>query len=210
MDARKLVIHHDGSCVGNCYEGGMTNWVNVLRGVSYYALVKLVDDVAKVDAARYNLKLWSLAYTTSGTARPRIENDNDVSCMMNIDKLLAEVSSATGNMWIHSNYRPKLLERHGCAGPLGCATFNGVSFREDGLGDDVDQTSEHASPQAGIIPRFESEKETDDSEINGEEIDSLLTGTGIQYISQRLTEMTSNLKELLKTPEEDWFKGKLI
>ncbi|KAK2647262.1 hypothetical protein Ddye_022457 [Dipteronia dyeriana] len=32
---------------------------------------------------------------------------------------------------------------------------------------------------------------------------------GIQYISQRLTEMTSMLKELLKTPEGDWFKGKL-
>ncbi|KAK2638064.1 hypothetical protein Ddye_025859 [Dipteronia dyeriana] len=51
-----------------------------------------------------------------------------------------------------------------------------------------------------------SEKEIDDNE---NEIDGLLTGTGIQYISQRLTEMTSRLKELLKTPEGDWFKGKL-
>ncbi|KAK2655368.1 hypothetical protein Ddye_008420 [Dipteronia dyeriana] len=86
MDATKLVIHHGGSWVGNCYEGGMTKWVNVLKGVSYDVLVKLVQDVAKVDVARYNLQLWSLAFTISSTAHPRIENDNDVSCMMNVDK----------------------------------------------------------------------------------------------------------------------------
>ncbi|KAK2645552.1 hypothetical protein Ddye_020747 [Dipteronia dyeriana] len=91
MDETKLVIHHGGSWVGNCYEGGMTKWVNVPRCVSYDGLVKLVEDVAKVDVARYNLQLWSLTFTISGTARPRIENDNDVSCMMNVDKLLPEV-----------------------------------------------------------------------------------------------------------------------
>ncbi|KAK2642204.1 hypothetical protein Ddye_023967 [Dipteronia dyeriana] len=79
MDAIKLVIHHGGSWVGNCYEGGIIKWVNVPRGVSYEALVNLVEDVAKVDVARYNLQLWSLAYTIRGTAHPRIENDNDLS-----------------------------------------------------------------------------------------------------------------------------------
>ncbi|KAK2637560.1 hypothetical protein Ddye_032352 [Dipteronia dyeriana] len=54
-----------------------------------------------------------------------------------------------------------------------------------------------------------TEKETDDNEIDGEKIDSLLTRKGIQYIAQRLTEMMSKLKELLKNPEGDWFKGKL-
>ncbi|KAK2642670.1 hypothetical protein Ddye_024433 [Dipteronia dyeriana] len=91
MDEMKLVIHHGGSWVGNCYEGGMTKWVNVPRCVSYDGLVKLVENVVKVDVARYNLQFWSLAFTISGTARPRIENDNDVSCMMNVDKLLPEV-----------------------------------------------------------------------------------------------------------------------
>ncbi|KAK2655336.1 hypothetical protein Ddye_008388 [Dipteronia dyeriana] len=51
MSATKLVIYHGGSWVGNCYEGGMTKWVNVPRGLSYGVLVKLVQDVAKVDAA---------------------------------------------------------------------------------------------------------------------------------------------------------------
>ncbi|KAK2658167.1 hypothetical protein Ddye_004700 [Dipteronia dyeriana] len=91
MDETKLAIHHGGSWVGNCYEGGMTKWVNVPRCVSYDGLVKLVEDVAKVDVARYNLQLWSLAFTISGTAHPRIVNDNDVSCMMNADKLLSEI-----------------------------------------------------------------------------------------------------------------------
>ncbi|KAK2661382.1 hypothetical protein Ddye_007915 [Dipteronia dyeriana] len=80
IGATKLVIYHSGSWVGNCYEGGMTKWVNVPRGLSYDALVKLVQDVVKVDTARYNLQLCSLAFTNSGTTRPRIENDNDVSC----------------------------------------------------------------------------------------------------------------------------------
>ncbi|KAK2633801.1 hypothetical protein Ddye_028593 [Dipteronia dyeriana] len=44
---------------------------------------------------------------------------------------------------------------HGCAGPSGFATFSGASFREDGLGDDVDQTSENASPRAWIISEAE-------------------------------------------------------
>ncbi|KAK2656421.1 hypothetical protein Ddye_009473 [Dipteronia dyeriana] len=56
----------------------MTKSVNVRRCVSYDALVKLVQDVVKVDAARYNLQLCSLAITISGTAHPRIENDNDI------------------------------------------------------------------------------------------------------------------------------------
>ncbi|KAK2661570.1 hypothetical protein Ddye_000144 [Dipteronia dyeriana] len=59
--------------------------------VSYDCLVKLVEDVAKVNVARYNLQLWSLVFTISGIAHPRIENDNDMSCMMNVDKLLPEV-----------------------------------------------------------------------------------------------------------------------
>ncbi|KAK2642171.1 hypothetical protein Ddye_023934 [Dipteronia dyeriana] len=62
MDATKLVIYHGGSWVGNCYEGGMTKLVNVPICVSYDALVKLVEDVAKVDVARYNLQLWPLAF----------------------------------------------------------------------------------------------------------------------------------------------------
>ncbi|KAK2652620.1 hypothetical protein Ddye_012476 [Dipteronia dyeriana] len=76
--------------MGNCYEGGMTKWVNVPICVSYDGLVKLVEDVVKVDVARYNLQLWSLVFTIRGTIRQRIENDNDVSCMMNVDKLLPE------------------------------------------------------------------------------------------------------------------------
>ncbi|KAK2637706.1 hypothetical protein Ddye_025501 [Dipteronia dyeriana] len=55
----------------------------------------------------------------------------------------------------------------------------------------------------------ESEKSNSEEETDGKDIDSLLTGTGTQYISQRLIEMTSRLKQLLKTPEGDWFKGKL-
>ncbi|KAK2648993.1 hypothetical protein Ddye_016482 [Dipteronia dyeriana] len=91
MGARKLVIHHGGSWVDNCYNGGMTKWVNVRISVSYDSLVKFVQDVVKVDIARYNLQLCSLAFTISGTTHPRIENDNDVSCMMNEDKILPEV-----------------------------------------------------------------------------------------------------------------------
>ncbi|KAK2662026.1 hypothetical protein Ddye_000600 [Dipteronia dyeriana] len=44
---------------------------------------------------------------------------------------------------------------HGCAGPSGFATCSGVSFREDGLGDDVNQTFKHASPRAWVIPEAE-------------------------------------------------------
>ncbi|KAK2654176.1 hypothetical protein Ddye_014032 [Dipteronia dyeriana] len=186
MDETKLVIYHGGSWIGNCYEGGMTKWVNVPRCVSYEGLVKLVEDVVKVDVARYNLQLWSLAFTISGTARPRIENDNDVSCMMNVDKLLPEVfvsvsaketidcvqddnlcdlptsqlvyvrGSHDDEYWHDGvGYGSGSVGGHGCAGPSGFATFNGVSFREDGLGDDVDQTSEHASPRAWVIPAAE-------------------------------------------------------
>ncbi|TXG51801.1 hypothetical protein EZV62_024325 [Acer yangbiense] len=60
MDTKRLVIYHGGSWVGNCYEGGLTKWVNVPRGLTYDALVKLVQDVAKVDAARYTIELCSL------------------------------------------------------------------------------------------------------------------------------------------------------
>ncbi|KAK2656718.1 hypothetical protein Ddye_009770 [Dipteronia dyeriana] len=225
--------------MGNCYEGCMTKWVNVLRCVSYDGLVKLVEDVvkvyvAKVYVARYNLQLWSLVFTISGTARPRIKNDNDVSCMMNVDKLLPEVfvsvsakettdcvqddnlcnlptsqpvyggflrqlvgygsipivdpnvcndetiDDEENNQWPDSDNSddssiPNVgrgshddeywhngvgcgsgsVRGHGCAGPSGFATFNGVSFRDDGLGDDVDQTSEHASPRAWLIPGAE-------------------------------------------------------
>ncbi|KAK3229262.1 hypothetical protein Dsin_001143 [Dipteronia sinensis] len=91
MGATKLVIYHGGTWVGNCYDGCMTKWVHIPRGLSYDALVKLVQDVAKVDAATYNLELCSLTYTNSGTTRPRIENDNDVSYIMDEDKLLPEV-----------------------------------------------------------------------------------------------------------------------
>ncbi|KAK2659084.1 hypothetical protein Ddye_005617 [Dipteronia dyeriana] len=215
----------------------MTKWVNVPRGVSYDALVKLVQDVAKVDVARYNLQLCSLAFIISATACPRIENDNDVSCMMNKDKLLPEVfvsvsmkeatdcvqddnlvqstfldqcnlptsqpvyggflrqlttcgsipivdqtvynyetindqeNSQSPNTDNSDDRSIPVVDRgshddkdchhgvgsgsgsvggHGCVGPSGFATFRGVSFREDGLGDDVDQTSEHASPRAWI------------------------------------------------------------
>ncbi|KAK2644290.1 hypothetical protein Ddye_019485 [Dipteronia dyeriana] len=82
MSATKLVIYHGGSWVGNCYEGGMIKWVNVHRDLSCDALVKLVQDVAKVDAARYNLQLCSLAFTNSGIAHSRFENDNNVSYIM--------------------------------------------------------------------------------------------------------------------------------
>ncbi|KAK2642683.1 hypothetical protein Ddye_024446 [Dipteronia dyeriana] len=205
MDATKLVIHHGGSWVSNCYEGGMKKWVTVPRCVSYDGLVKLVEDVAKVDVVRYNLQLWSLAFTISGTARPRIENDNDVSCMMNVDKLLPEVfvsvSAKEATDCVQDDNLCKLptsqpvydgflrqlagygsipivdssvcndetidveenncqdgvgygfgcVGGHGCAGPSGFATFSDVSFREDGLGDDVDQTSEHSFPRDWII-----------------------------------------------------------
>ncbi|KAK2648781.1 hypothetical protein Ddye_016270 [Dipteronia dyeriana] len=234
MDEMKLVIHHGGSWMSNCYEGGMIKWVNVPRCVSYDGLVKLVEDVVKVDVARYNLQLWSLAFTISGTVRPRIENDNDMSCMMNVDKLLPEVfvsvsaketadcveddnlcnlptsqpvyggflrqlagygsipivdpsvfndetiDNEENNQWPDSDNSdassiPNIgrgrhddeywhdgvgcgsgsVGGHGCTGPSGFATFNGVSFQEDGLGDNVDQTSEHASPRAWVIPGAE-------------------------------------------------------
>ncbi|KAK3185021.1 hypothetical protein Dsin_032307 [Dipteronia sinensis] len=91
MGAKKLVIHHGGSWAANCYEGGMTKWVHVLIGLTYDDLVKLVQDVAKVEVHRSTLELCSLAFTTTGTARLRIDNDKDVSCMMDEDKLLPEV-----------------------------------------------------------------------------------------------------------------------
>ena len=60
MDTKRLVIYHGGSWVGNSYEGGLTKWVHVPRCLTYDALVKLVQDVAKVDAARYTIELCSL------------------------------------------------------------------------------------------------------------------------------------------------------
>ncbi|TXG53639.1 hypothetical protein EZV62_018895 [Acer yangbiense] len=53
MDTKRLVIYHGGSWVGNSYEGGLTKWVHVPRGLTYDALVKLVQDVAKVDVASH-------------------------------------------------------------------------------------------------------------------------------------------------------------
>ena len=91
MDTKRLVDYHGGSWVGNSYEGGLTKWVHVPRGLTYDALVKLVQDVAKVDAARYTIELCSLVSTNIGVARPIIENDNEVSCMMDEDKLIPAV-----------------------------------------------------------------------------------------------------------------------
>ncbi|TXG53206.1 hypothetical protein EZV62_022375 [Acer yangbiense] len=96
MDTKRLVIYHGGSWVGNCYEGGLTKLVHVPRGLTYDALVKLIQDVAKVDVAkvdvaRYTIQLCTLVSTISGVARPILENDNDVSCMMVEDKLIPEV-----------------------------------------------------------------------------------------------------------------------
>ncbi|KAK3229738.1 hypothetical protein Dsin_001619 [Dipteronia sinensis] len=249
MGAKKLVIHHGGSWAANCYEGGMTKWVHVPISLTYDDLVKLVQDVAKVEDHRSTLELCSLAFTTTGTTRPRIENDKDVSCMMDEDKLLPEVyvtvskkvathcmqngtileeddnlvhstflqqcnlptpqpvyggflqqletcgsipmldlivcndetiddeeyseSSDTDNRddssipdidrgshgdkdCNHSvGYSAGSVGGHGCAGPSGFATFSGDSFLEDGLGDGVDQSCEHASPQAWIISGLE-------------------------------------------------------
>ena len=86
MDTKRLIIYHDGSWVGNCYEGGLTKWIHVHRGLTYDALVKLVQDVD-----RYTIELCSLVYTNSGVARPIIENDNEVSCIMDEDKLIPAV-----------------------------------------------------------------------------------------------------------------------
>ena len=91
MDTKRLVIYHGGSWVGNCYEGGLTKLVHVPRGLTYDALVKLIQDVAKVDVARYTIQLCTLVSTISGVARPILENDNDVSCMMVEDRLIPEV-----------------------------------------------------------------------------------------------------------------------
>ncbi|TXG73466.1 hypothetical protein EZV62_002045 [Acer yangbiense] len=91
IDMKRLVIYHGGSWVGNSYEGGLTKWVHVPRGLTYDALVKLVQDVAKIDAARYTIELCSLVSTNIGVARPIIENDNEVSCMMDEDKSISMV-----------------------------------------------------------------------------------------------------------------------
>ncbi|TXG60711.1 hypothetical protein EZV62_015284 [Acer yangbiense] len=91
IDTKRLVIYHGGSWVGNSYEGGLTKWVHVPRGLTYDALVKLVQDVAKVDTARYTIELCSLVSTNIGVARPIIENDNEVSCMMDEDKFIPAV-----------------------------------------------------------------------------------------------------------------------
>ncbi|KAK2648609.1 hypothetical protein Ddye_016098 [Dipteronia dyeriana] len=157
MDATKLVIHHSRSWVGNCYEGGMTKWVNVPRCVSYDGLVKLVEDVAKVDVARFNLQLWSLAFTISGcgsipTVDQSVCNDetiddkensqwsdtdnSDDSWILDIDRGCHDYEDCHDGEGCASGS----VREHECGGPSGFATFNGVSFREDGLGDDVDQT----------------------------------------------------------------------
>ncbi|TXG66573.1 hypothetical protein EZV62_007848 [Acer yangbiense] len=60
MDTKRLVIYHGASWVGNCYEGGLTKLVHVPRCLTYDALVKLVQDVAKLDAARYTIELRSV------------------------------------------------------------------------------------------------------------------------------------------------------
>ncbi|TXG67289.1 hypothetical protein EZV62_008564 [Acer yangbiense] len=91
MDTKRLVIYHGGSWVGNCYEGGLTKLVHVPRCLTYDALVKLVQDVTKLDAARYTIELRLVVCTNSGVARPIIENDNEVSCMMDEDKVVPEV-----------------------------------------------------------------------------------------------------------------------
>ncbi|TXG53041.1 hypothetical protein EZV62_022210 [Acer yangbiense] len=91
MDTKRLVIYHGGSWVGNRYEGGLIKLVHVPRCLTYDALVKLVQDVAKLDAARCTIELRSVVCTNSGVARPIIENDNEVSCMMDEDKLVPEV-----------------------------------------------------------------------------------------------------------------------
>ncbi|KAK3204951.1 hypothetical protein Dsin_018997 [Dipteronia sinensis] len=224
MGVKKLVIHHGGSWAANCYEGGMTKWVHVPIGLTYDDFVKLVQDAAKVDAHRSTLELCSLAFTTTGTARPRIENDKDVSCMMDEDKLLPEVYVTVSKKvathcvqngtileeddnLIHSTFLQQcnlptpqpvyggfLRQLAACGyipmldpivcndetiddeensessdtdnrddssipdidrGPSGFATFSGDSFREDGLGDGVDQSCEHASSQTWIIPGSE-------------------------------------------------------
>ncbi|KAK2638718.1 hypothetical protein Ddye_026513 [Dipteronia dyeriana] len=62
-----------------------------------HASVFFVQDAAKVDADSYTLELCLLAFMNSGTARPRIENDKDVSCMMNEDKILFK-GYVTGSM----------------------------------------------------------------------------------------------------------------
>ncbi|KAK3189651.1 hypothetical protein Dsin_029212 [Dipteronia sinensis] len=213
MGAKKLVIHHGGSWVANCYEVGMRKWVHVPIGLTYDGLVKLVQDVAKVDADRSTLELCSLAFTTTGITRSRIENDKDVSCMMDKDKLLPEVyvtiskkvathyvQNACGSIPLldpivcndetiddEENSQSSDIDNrddssirdidggshedeycnhsvgsgsgsvggHGCAGPSSFATFSGDSFREDGFGDGIDQSCEHASPRAWIIPGSE-------------------------------------------------------
>ncbi|KAK2645733.1 hypothetical protein Ddye_020928 [Dipteronia dyeriana] len=177
MDETKLIIHHGGSWVGNCYESGMTKWVNVPKCVNYDGLVKLVEDVAKVDVARYNLQLWSLAFTISGTDRPRrgfipivdpsVCNDETIDDEENNQWLDTDNSDDSSIPYIDKGSHNDKdwhdgigcssgnVGGHGCTGPSGFATFSGISFREDGLGDDVDQTSEHASPRAWIIPGAE-------------------------------------------------------
>ncbi|TXG60805.1 hypothetical protein EZV62_012168 [Acer yangbiense] len=123
--------------------------------MTYDALVKLVQDADKVDAAR-------------------IENDNDVSCMMDEDKLLPEVyitvSEKENSQASDTDNRDDVsipdVDRcthkdedcnHGMgagsasAGPSGFAIFSEGSFGKDGLGDSVDQSCEHATPRGWII-----------------------------------------------------------
>ncbi|KAK2658316.1 hypothetical protein Ddye_004849 [Dipteronia dyeriana] len=134
--------------------------------------------MAKVDVARYNLQLWSLAFTISATARPRIENNNEVSYPSECND--ETIGDEENNQWpdIENSDDSSILDvdrgshgdkdfrdgvgcgygsvgGHRCADPSGFATCTGVSFRDDGLGDDVDQTSKHASPRAWIIPGAE-------------------------------------------------------
>ncbi|KAK2644197.1 hypothetical protein Ddye_019392 [Dipteronia dyeriana] len=48
------------------------------------------------------------------------------------------------------------VEGQECVGPSGFDTFSSVSFRDDGLGDDFDQSCENATLHAWIIPESES------------------------------------------------------
>ncbi|TXG68214.1 hypothetical protein EZV62_003149 [Acer yangbiense] len=179
MDTKRLVIYHGGSWVGNSYEGGLTKWVHIPRGLTYDALVKLVQNVAKIDAARYTIELHSLVRTNSGVAQPLIENDNEVSCMMDEDKLIPEQLAACGSIpisdpivctdeTIHHQENSQELDTDNSddgmgassasAGPSGFASFGEGSFGKDGLGEDG--SGEHPTPRAWIILESESSEAT--------------------------------------------------
>ncbi|KAK0573089.1 hypothetical protein LWI29_002847 [Acer saccharum] len=182
MDTKRLVIYYGGSWVDNSYEGGLTKWVHVLRGLTYDALVKLVQDVAKVDAARYTIELCSLVFMNIGIAQPIIENDNEVSCMMDEDKFILAVYVTIcqkgptdcvqdGTTALDTDNSNDVLIPNidtdnsddgvddsvgagsASASPSGFTTFGEGSFRENGFGEDG--SGEHPTPRAWIIPGFE-------------------------------------------------------